>query len=104
MALKVLPGIRPEFLRCQLEWRNLSRYVESSGVPQLNNKDLYPRYFLRAPDEDQRQIIETITAAEAHEDALFAKCEACEALKKSLIHDLLTGRVRVSRLVEATVS
>jgi type I restriction enzyme, S subunit len=96
----VLPGIRPEFLRCQLEWRNLSRYVESSGVPQLNNKDLYPRYFLRAPDEHQRQIVETIAAAEAHGDALVAKCAAYDALKKSLMHDLLTGRVRVKSPVE----
>jgi type I restriction enzyme S subunit len=104
MALQVLPGIRPEFLRCQLGWRNLSRYVESSGVPQLNNKDLYPRYFLRAPDEHQRQIVETIAAAEAHEDALVAKCEAYEALKKSLMHDLLTGRVRVKSLAETAAS
>jgi type I restriction enzyme S subunit len=95
MALQVLPGIRPEFLRYQLEWRNLSRYVESSGLPQLNNRDLYPCYFLRAPDEHQQQICEMIAAVEEHEDALVAKCEACEAPKKSLMHDLLTGRVRV---------
>ena len=95
MALQVLPGMLPEFLRCQLDWRNLSRYVENSGIPQLNNKDLYPRYFLRAPDDRQRQIIETVAAAEAQEDALVAKSEALEVLKKSLMHDLLTGRVRV---------
>ena len=81
MALQVLPGIRPEFLRCQLEWRNLSRYVESSGVPQLNNKDLYPRYFLKAPDELQQQIVETIATVEGYEDALVAKCEAYENLR-----------------------
>jgi hypothetical protein len=101
MALQVLPGVRPEFLRCQLEWRNLSRYIESSGVPQLNNKDLYPRYFLIAPDDCQRQIIEINAAAEVHEDALIAKCQAYEALKKSVMHDLLTGRVRVKSLAEA---
>jgi type I restriction enzyme S subunit len=96
MALQVLPGMRAEFLRYQLEWRNLSRYVEDSGVPQLNNKDLYPRYFLRAPDERQQEIIETVAAAEAVEDALISKCGAFEDLKKSLMHDLLTGRVRVT--------
>lgn len=95
MALQVLPGMRPEFLRLQLEWRNLSRYVESSGVPQLNNKDLYPRYFLRAPDERQVEIIGVVAAAEKVEDALLAKADALEQLKKSLMHDLLTGRVRV---------
>ncbi len=104
MALQVLPRMRPEFLRYQLEWRNLSRYVEDSGVPQLNNKDLYPRYFLRAPDERQQEIIETVSAAEALEGALIAKCDAFEDLKKSLMHDLLTGRVRVNNATEAAAS
>jgi type I restriction enzyme S subunit len=43
MALRVRDDILPDFFRYQLEWRNLARYVESSGVPQLNNKDLNPR-------------------------------------------------------------
>jgi type I restriction enzyme, S subunit len=96
MALQVLPGVQPEFLRLQLEWRNLSRYVENSGVPQLNNKDLYPRYFLRAPEERQREVIEVVACAERIEDALLDKVDALEQLKKSLLHDLVTGRVRVS--------
>lgn len=96
MALQVLPGMRPDFLRLQLEWRNLSRYVESSGIPQLNNKDLYPRYFLRAPDERQREVIKLLAAAEKLEDAHIVKSDALEQLKKSLMHDLLTGRVRVN--------
>lgn len=104
MALQVLPGMRAEFLRYQLEWRNLSRYVEDSGVPQLNNKDLYPRYFLRAPDDRQREIIETVGAAEVLEHALIAKCDAFEALKKSLMYDLFTGRVRVSNEAKAAAS
>lgn len=104
MALQVLPGMRAEFLRYQLEWRNLSRYVEDSGVPQLNNKDLYPRYFLRAPDERQHEIIETVAAAEAVEDALTSKCRAFEDLKKSLMHDLLTGRVRIRSAEKAAAS
>lgn len=96
MAIQPIQGIRPEFLRLQLEWRNLSRYVESSGVPQLNNKDLYPRYFLRAPDERQTEIIRVVAAAEDVDDALLARRDALEQLKKALMHDLLTGRVRVN--------
>jgi type I restriction enzyme S subunit len=78
-----------------LEWRNLARYVESSGVPQLNNKDLYPRWFVRAPEGQQKEIVAVISASERHEDALRSKLNALEALKKSLMHDLLTGTVRV---------
>ncbi len=95
MALRVRDDILPEFFRYQLEWRNLARYVESSGVPQLNNKDLYPRWFVRAPEDQQREIVELIAAAERHEDALRSKLQSLEALKKSLMHDLLTGTVRV---------
>ena len=95
MALKVRDDILPEFFRYQLEWRNLTRYVESSGVPQLNNKDLYPRWFVRAPENQQKDIVAVISAAEQHEDALRSKLNALEALKKSLMHDLLTGTMRV---------
>jgi type I restriction enzyme S subunit len=95
MALRVRDDILPEFFRYQLEWRNLARYVESSGVPQLNNKDLYPRWFVRAPEHQQREIVELIASAERQEDALRAKLQSLEALKKSLMHDLLTGTVRV---------
>lgn len=95
MALKVRDDILPEFFRYQLEWRNLARYVESSGVPQLNNKDLYPRWFVRAPEDQQKEIVAVISASERHEDALRSKLNALDALKKSLMHDLLTGTVRV---------
>ena len=95
MALKVRDDILPEFFRYQLEWRNLARYVESSGVPQLNNKDLYPRWFVRAPEDQQKEIVAVISAAEKNEDALRSKLNALDALKKSLMHDLLTGTVRV---------
>ena len=101
MALQAQPGMHPEFLRLQLEWRNLARYVEDSGVPQLNNKDLYPRYFLVAPHHWQLEIINTVTAAERVEDTLIAKCSALKQVKDALMHDLLTGKVRVSNMTEA---
>ncbi|HQC97327.1 MAG TPA: restriction endonuclease subunit S [Aquabacterium sp.] len=95
MALRLRDDILPEFFRYQLEWRNLARYVESSGVPQLNNKDLYPRWFVRPPEDQQHEIVGLISAAERREDALRSKLQSLEALKNSLTHDLLTGTVRV---------
>jgi type I restriction enzyme S subunit len=92
----VRDDILPEFFRYQLEWRNLARYVESSGVPQLNNKDLYPRWFVRAPEVQQKEVVSIVSAAEQQEDALRDKLLALEMLKKSLMHDLLTGAVRVN--------
>ena len=101
MGIQALAGMRPEFLRLQLEWRNLARWIENSGVPQLNNKDLYPRYFLRAPDSRQLEIINAVAATEQLEDTLISKYEALEQLGKSLMHDLLTGKVRVGNMTEA---
>ena len=101
MAIQALNGMRPDFLRLQLEWRNLARYVENSGVPQLNNKDLYPRYFLRAPDSRQLEIVNTVAAIEQLEDTLISKCLSLEQLKTSLTHDLLTGKVRVGDIAQA---
>ena len=101
MAIRALGCMRPEFLRLQLEWRNLARYVENSGVPQLNNKDLYPRYFLRAPDSCQVEIVKAVTAAERLEDTLLSKCTALQQLKRSLVHELFTGKVRVDAMAAA---
>ncbi len=96
MALRALPPMSEEFLRYQLEWRKLSRYVEDSGVPQLNNKDLYPRWFLIAPDKRQEVIVKVMQLADAYEDALIRRCDVLESLRESLMHDLITGRVRVA--------
>ena len=95
MGLQMQAEISPEFFRYQLEWRNLSRYVESSGVPQLNNKDLYPRWFFKPPEDQQKEIVSVIAATETYQDALFRKLNVIEQVKRSLMHDLLTGKVRV---------
>jgi type I restriction enzyme, S subunit len=76
----------------------LARYVESSGLPQLNNKDLYPRWFVRAPEDQQKEIVAVISASEQQEDARRTKLRGLQILKKSLMHDLLTGTVRVPAL------
>jgi len=99
MAIQTLPGMRPDFLKYQLQWRNLSRYMEDSGVPQLNNKDLYPRHFLKAPPEVQREIETMISTTESYQDSLSAKLEALKNVKASLMYDLLTGRVRVKEVL-----
>lgn len=100
MALRVRHDIMPEFFRYQLEWRNLARYIESSGVPQLNNKDLYPRWFVRAPEDQQKEIVAVVSAAERQEDAIRSRLHALHELKKALMVDLLTGRVRVRATTE----
>jgi type I restriction enzyme S subunit len=104
MGIQMCDDLLPEFFAYQLECRNLSRFMEDSGIPQLNNKDLYPRYFLRAPEDEQRKIINVIKAADAHEDALWNQLDAYETLKRALMYDLLTGKVRVNHAIDQILS
>jgi len=104
MGIQMCDDIAPEFFAYQLEWRNLSRFLEDSGIPQLNNKDLYPRYFLRAPESEQREMVAVIKAAEDQEDALLDQLDAYESLKRALMDDLLTGKVRVNHAIDKILS
>ena len=104
MGIQMNDGIMPEFFAYQLEWRNLSRFLEDSGIPQMNNKDLYPRYFLKASPADQKKIVAAIKATEDYEDALWDQLDAYEKLKSALMHDLLTGKVRVNHAIDQILS
>lgn len=95
MGLRLADGLGSEFFRYQLEWRRLSRFCENSGVPQLNNKDLYPRPFLRPPPDEQDELVEVLRAAEDQEDRVNDVLLNLEHLKRGLMQDLLTGRRRV---------
>jgi type I restriction enzyme S subunit len=102
MGLQLADDLDPEFFRLQLEWRQLSRYIESSGVPQLNNKDLYPRLFLRPPKEEQQEIVKLMATTEENEDRIADILKKVEQLKRGLMQDLLTGKVRVNQVKSQT--
>jgi type I restriction enzyme S subunit len=95
MGLRLANGICPEFFRYQLEWRRLSRFCENSGVPQLNNKDLYPRPFLRPLPDEQEEIVGVLRAAEEQEDQINNVLLKLERLKLGLMQDLLAVHPRV---------
>jgi restriction endonuclease S subunit len=94
MGLQLADGINPEFFRYQLEWRQLSRFCENSGVPQLNKKDLYPRPFLRPPFAEQEEIAGVLRAAEEQEDRINDELLKLESLRCGLMQDLLTASAR----------
>lgn len=54
--------------------------------------------------EEQRQIVAVMKASKAKIAALTNKQAALSELKKSLMHDLLTGRVRVTNAIKAAAS
>jgi type I restriction enzyme S subunit len=54
--------------------------------------------------DEQRRIVTVMKASKAKIAALTNKEAALSELKKSLMHDLLTGRVRVTNAIEAAAS
>lgn len=69
--------------------------MENAGLPQLNNKDLYPKKFIIPPLKEQQQIALILSNI----DELIQKEQYnksnLENLKKGLMQQLLTGIIRI---------
>ena len=82
----------------------LQRAKTSNGTLKINSRDV-KQIVLPVPTEvEQAQIVRVISAVDAKRDALTWVVSAQEQLKKSLMHDLLTGRVRVGDASTAAAS
>lgn len=89
MVLQTLGDISSEYMRSYLHWRNLSTICDNAGVPQLNNKHLYPMNF-PLPDKDDRMKFNKISENFARlQDQLFLKHEQTIGLRKVIINDVL---------------
>ena len=95
MAFEVING-DPIFYKFLLELMNLQRFLENSTLPQLNNKDFYPRWFLFPPIEEQKEIAENLLKSYTLIQSKYAKIETLKKLKKSLMQNLLTGKIRIN--------
>lgn len=98
--LRANGGVIPEFgclwlnsFYAQKYWN--ARCATSSGLNTINQRML-KRLIIPVPTEPEQQIIvEVITAQRTHLEALTSKHDRLVSLKTSLMHDLLTGKVRV---------
>lgn len=98
----------PEFACLWLNSSHAQRYwnamcATSSGLNTINQKML-KRLSIPVPDKDeQKRIASLLGASKARIAALEAKVAALRELKKSLLHDLLTGAKRLDpkRILEA---
>jgi type I restriction enzyme S subunit len=95
--------------RSQLDPRFFSLVVESdiakryfnrvakrtTNLASTNKTQVRAFPFPLPPLKEQEQIADVMGASKATLRALKSKCAVLEQLKKSLMHDLLTGRVRV---------
>jgi type I restriction enzyme, S subunit len=74
----------------------MRRAKTSNGTLKINNRDVKQIIMPVPPTGMQKIIVDLVAAAEAKTDALICKLKALEQLKRSLMHDLLTGTVRVN--------
>lgn len=73
----------------------LRRAKTSNGTLKINNRDVKQILLPVPPLVQQEEIVDLIETVDTKIDALTAKFTALDQLKKSLMHDLLTGKVRV---------
>lgn len=81
-----------------------ARCATSSGLNTINQRMLKRLAIPVPPIEEQRLIADIIEKQRTHMDALKAKRDGLEKLKKSLLHDLLTGTVRLDPALFAETS
>ena len=95
------PKVSPEF--AVLAWNHsivhnqvLRRAKTSNGTLKINNRDIKQIVMPVPPEEEQAQLVKTIAGVDTQIDALAEVNVAHERLRRALMHDLLTGRVRVT--------
>ena len=79
----------------------LQRVTTSAGNHNINANSIRLIRLPVPPPAEQERIAELATAFRNRYDALIAMVDALKDLKKSLMHDLLTGTVRVGDVAEA---
>jgi type I restriction enzyme S subunit len=89
-------GIDANFLREYMLNVGLYNYSDNSGVPQLNNKHLYPMLFPVPPLSEQKAITDVLSGVDNTLVSNTNKLAELKKLKKGLMTDLLSGRVRVN--------
>ena len=101
IRVRLKDGLLPEFVNVFLGLERgrrelLRRVTTSAGNHNINSNSIR---LLRLPvptsEDAQARIVDLSRACRAHVDALQAKASALGELKKSLMYDLFTGRVRV---------
>ena len=77
----------------------LGRYGTKSGSPSLNRNDVHPVWVGRPGRDEQVRIVAVAAEHEAVVDRTSLELTKFKQLKRSLMEDLLTGRVRVTPLL-----
>lgn len=74
---------------------DLEKYGTKSGSPSLNRNDIHPLKLAIPKRQEQQQIANILTNTDNRIGLIKKQLEGVQNLKKALMQDLLTGKVRV---------
>jgi type I restriction enzyme S subunit len=100
--VKDFHGNDQRFAALFLKALRLERFDAATSVPTLNRNFVHPLAVVVPMVPEQRRIVSLVTAAENRVTGEAAQLRKLGVLKAGLMEDLLTGRVRVTSLLEAT--
>jgi type I restriction enzyme S subunit len=86
----------PKFVYYFLQHFDLGRFGTGTGVPTLNRNDVHIVQVAKPPIEEQKKIAMALTSVDSKLEKLNIKFGKLTSIKKALMQDLLTGKVRVS--------
>jgi len=99
MAVKVLQNTNIKFILYVIKSRGLGDICDSSTIPQINNKHIYPLEFVYPPLSEQHQIVEYLDEQTQNIDSTIEKetqrIELLKEYRQSLISEVVTGKIDV---------
>ena len=106
IRVRLKDELLPDFVKTYLGLERgrrqlLQRVTTSAGNHNINANSIRLIRLPVPPHAEQERLAELATAFRSRRDALRAKVDALQSLKKSLMHDLFTGKVRVGDMTEA---
>jgi len=95
LYVKEFHGNRPKFIRLLLESLRLNRFTAATGVPSLNRNFVHPIEVTAPEPAEQDRIVDVVEVHDARIRTEEQYRDKLKLQKKGLMHDLLTGKVRV---------
>jgi type I restriction enzyme S subunit len=93
---RTVPGYMPLLWQSQSFLRQLqSKAVSGSGLWKIGLREIRRHEFALPPDDEQAEIVAILGACDNTVEACEVEQEAALRLKRSLLQNLLTGRIRI---------
>jgi type I restriction enzyme S subunit len=89
------------FIPLMWQWHGFLRRLQSkaesgSGLWMMSKRDIRRELFAYPKKDEQEEIVATLCSAQVSIDTCSSKADALERLKRSLLQNLITGKVRLT--------